>query len=126
VLDLRNNTIGAAGAAALARALGIGGDGSFFGCSSSSLRLLNLQSNDIGARAGLLTNALQTALSRNSTLRSLRLGNNDMSAVGVLAFAQALGANRSLTHLDLDGMKPLPLQLQLQRQPGNHSRSSSQ
>jgi hypothetical protein len=129
VLDLRNNIIGAPGAAALAKALGIGigighGDGGVSGGGSSSLRMLDLRSNGIGDRAGLLTNALQMSLAKNNTLRSLNLGDNGMASIGVLAFAQALGANRSLTHLDLEGMKPLPMQLQRQAGAAETARRS--
>ncbi|KAJ3334603.1 hypothetical protein HDU93_007652, partial [Gonapodya sp. JEL0774] len=87
-LDLRSNSIGEAGARAVADALK----------TNSTLTLLNLDWNEIGeAGARAVANALKT----NTTLTSLDLRHNEIGEAGARAVADALKTNTTLTSLDL-------------------------
>ena len=94
-LDLRSNTIGDAGAAAVAEALK----------RNNTLTKLDLGSNTIG-EAGAA--AVAEARKRNNTLTTLNLGGNTrIGDAGFAALAQALQGNTALTTLDLECVSAL-------------------
>ncbi|KAF9201931.1 hypothetical protein BGZ59_002435, partial [Podila verticillata] len=66
---------------------------------NSTLTILNLQSNSIGANGA---QALAEALKTNSTLTTLNLDNNLIGDNGAQALAEVLKTNSTLTTLNLD------------------------
>ena len=89
-LDVNSNSIGDAGASALAEALKV----------NKTLMMLNVHNNDIGDHGA---SALADALKVNKTLTKLSLYRNSIGATGASALAEALKVNKTLTELNVAG-----------------------
>ncbi len=87
-LDLGSNSIGEAGALAIAESLK----------GNTTLTSLNLYNNEIG-EAG--ARAIAESLKGNTTLTTLDLGNNSIGEPGARAIAENLKGNTTLSTLDL-------------------------
>ena len=87
-LDLSDNNLNAAGAAALAEALK----------TNTTLTRLRLSRNNLNAAGAAV---LAEALKKNTTLTRLRLSRNNLNAPGGAALAEALKKNTTLSWLDL-------------------------
>ena len=89
-LGVSCNSIGQAGAIALADALKV----------NNTLTTLNASGNSIGAAGAI---AIAKALKVNKTLTELYVGGNSISEAGASALAGALKVNNTLTELDAGG-----------------------
>ena len=91
-MDLFLNKIGATGATALSKALGV----------NSTITSLNIGGNNIEDEGAT---ELAEALKVNKSITTLDLRDNNIGPEGAIALAEALTVNSSITSLDLDNNK---------------------
>ena len=92
-LGIGVNSIGAAGAAALGKAIG--------SCPTCKLSTLGLYRNDVGDEGAMAL--AESVVAPNIDLQNLFLGGNGISDTGAVALASALMSNNNLIALSLEG-----------------------